>query len=103
MGNRTTSNAALRLCVFCRVLACECCDLGIHGKCLRLAIFLTYLIENIDLLLEFAGIIVKLHVELGFCGKEFDLYIVRLIELNQYIELQNSELAISHMNYHFFP
>ena len=73
----------------------------VNARALRF--FRHIFVKNIYLLLKFAGIVEKLHVEVGFCGKELDLYIVILIELHQYIELQNSELAISHMNYHFFP
>ena len=73
----------------------------VNARALRF--FRHIFVKNIYLLLKFAGIVEKLHVEVGFCGKELDLYIVILIELHQYIELQNSELAISHMNFHFFP
>ena len=59
--------------------------------------------KNIGVLLEVADIIVKLQVALGFCGNVYILHVVKCIELYQYIELQNSEIAVSHVNCHFFP
>ena len=84
--NRTTSNAALRLCVFCRVLICGRANLGIHGKYSRFAIFLTDIWQNIGGLLDFACILAKLYTSFGFRGKVMDLYIVIKMHLYQYID-----------------
>jgi len=79
LGNRTTSNAALRLCVFCRVLKRDGYNLGMHGKYSSFVIILTDIWQNIDFLRNFAFIFVRLYASLGIFGKILNLHMVKKI------------------------